>query len=201
MLNEIIFDVETKKLFQDIEDFDPGKLGVSIVSLYKRVLDENFTEVSGEMLSFWESDFPKMWQYFQNADRIIGFNSLKFDVPALMPYALFPFNKLKHFDIMDKIKIELGRRISLDSIAKITLKREKIAAGTDAVYYWEKGDEESLFKLKKYCEEDVRITTEIYDFGMKNGYLSYKDKWNSIRQVEVNFKYDIKEEIQQASLF
>lgn len=200
-MEEIIFDVETKKLFQDIEGFDPGKLGVSIVSLYRRTLDSAFNETSGKIMSFWENDFKAMWELFQTADRVIGFNSLKFDVPALMPYANFPFNKLKHFDIMDHIKIELGRRISLDSIAKITLNRKKIAAGTDAVYYWEKGDPESLAKLKMYCEEDVLITKDVYDFGRKNGYLKYIDKWNSLREVKVDFSYKPPENSAQGSLF
>ena len=94
MYNEVIFDVETKKLFSDIEDDDPGKLGVSIVSLYQRVIDENFKEVRGGVRSFWEKDFSSMWPIFQTADRVIGFNSLGFDVPALTPYTNFPFNKL-----------------------------------------------------------------------------------------------------------
>ena len=42
---EVIFDIETKKIFEDIGSNDPAGLGVSIVSLYKRILDENFNEV------------------------------------------------------------------------------------------------------------------------------------------------------------
>src|SRR3989344_6641485 len=158
MYNEVIFDVETKKLFSDIEDDDPGKLGVSIVSLYQRVIDENFKEVRGGVRSFWEKDFSSMWPIFQTADRVIGFNSLGFDVPALTPYTNFPFNKLPHFDIMQKVKELFGRRISLDAIAKETLDRGKKETGLNAVYYWQKGDKASLTKLKKYCEDDVIIT-------------------------------------------
>ena len=54
---EVIFDIETKKIFEDIGSNDPAGLGVSIVSLYKRILDENFNEVDGELKSFWEEDF------------------------------------------------------------------------------------------------------------------------------------------------
>ena len=49
MKNELFFDVETKKLFSDIEDDDPGKLGVSIVSVYTRIIDDNLNEVEGKM--------------------------------------------------------------------------------------------------------------------------------------------------------
>lgn len=189
MINEVIFDVETKKLFSEIEGDNPGDLGVSIVSLYKRILNENLEETEGKMLSYWEKDFPSMWKHFQDADRIIGFNTFHFDIPALKPYADFPFERLKHFDIMDYVKNSIGRRISLDSIAKETLDTEKIDVGINAVMYWKNGDKKSLEKLQKYCESDVDITKQIYDFGLKNGHLIYKDKWNTVRQFEVDFSY------------
>jgi len=191
MKKEVFFDVETKKLFSDIEDDDPGKLGVSIVSLYQRDIGDDLREEKGEMFSFWEKEFDKMWPIFQNADRIIGFNSIGFDVPALQPYCNFPFAKLPHFDIMYRFKDAFGRRISLDALAKETLDREKIDNGLNAVFYWHKGDEESLTKLKKYCEEDVRITKDIYDFVLKNNHLLFKDKWNTLRRVDLDFSYPV----------
>ncbi len=201
MLTEVFFDVETKKLFGDIEGFDPGDLGVSIVSLYQRVIDENNKEVRGGMLSFWEKDFGQMWPIFQNSDRIIGFNSIGFDVPALTPYAAFPFKKLPHFDIMQKVKDVFGRRISMDAIAKETLDREKTDVGLNAVFYWQKGDKESLEKLKKYCEADVLITRDIYDFGLKEGHLLFKDKWNTLQKVKVDFSYPKEFSEKQEGLF
>ena len=186
-MKQVFFDVETKKLFNEIPDQDPGKLEVSVVSLYSRTVDEEQNEIEGEMLSFWESDFDKMWPFFQNTQRIIGFNSLNFDVPALQPYAAFPFKKLPHFDIMEKFKNKLGHRISLYAIAKETLDRQKIDSGLDAVYYWRKGNKESLDKLKRYCEDDVKITRDIYDFVVKRGYLLFKDKWNTLQKAELDF--------------
>ncbi|MBN1168449.1 ribonuclease H-like domain-containing protein [Candidatus Woesebacteria bacterium] len=202
MINEVIFDVETKKLFSEIEGDNPGDLGVSVISLYNRSLDDSLNEISGKMLSFWENDFPKMWEYFQNADRIIGFNTFHFDIPALQPYSPFPFERLKHFDIMDQVKASLGKRISLDSIAKETLDTEKIDVGINAVLYWKKGDKESLDKLKRYCESDVDITKQVYDFGFKNSHLMFKDKWNTVRRFDVDFSYPENEiEIKQEGLF
>lgn len=186
---EVIFDVETKKLFSDIIGDDPGDLGVSIVSLYKRELDENLNEINGKIRSFWEKDFDEMWPIFQEADRIIGFNSIHFDVPALFPYTNFPFNKLPHFDILKELKDVFGRRISLDAIAKETLDKPKSDSGLNAVLYFQKGDRESLEKLQKYCEEDVLITKEIYDYVLKNKHLLFKNKWNSLQKVELDFSY------------
>src|SRR3989344_1099792 len=201
MYNEVFFDVETKKLFGDIEGFDPGDLGVSIVSVYSREVDEKLKEIKGQMQSFWEKDFENMWPIFQKADRIIGFNSIGFDVPALKPYTTIPLVKLPHFDIMAAVKDRFGRRIPMDAIAKETLDREKTDVGLNAVYYWQKGDKESLEKLKKYCEMDVLITRDIYDFVIKNKHVLFKDKWNTLRKVELDFSYPEETQEKQAGLF
>jgi hypothetical protein len=210
MYNEVIFDCETKKIFAEVERDDPALLGVSIVSLYERKLDEKFnevegrkvlSEVEGKIQSFWEEDFGKMWPIFQNADRIIGFNSIDFDVPALTPYVNFPFAKLPHFDIMARLKIAYGRRISLDAIAKETLDRAKSDHGLNAVLYWQTHDKAGLAKLKKYCEDDVIITRDIYDYVLKNGHLLFKDRWNTLRSVELDFSYPKEAPIKQVGLF
>lgn len=194
MKKEVFFDVETKKIFSEIATDDPGDLGVSVVSLYSRNLNGDLSEIGGIMQSFWEENFNQMWPIFQNADRIIGFNSLGFDVPALKPYVTFDFEKLPHFDLMYKFKDVAGRRISLDALAKETLDREKIDTGLNAVLYWRRHDKESLAKLKKYCEADVLITRDVYDFALRNNHLVYKDKWNTLRKVELDFSYPPKEE-------
>lgn len=186
---EVIFDTETKKFFDEIEGFDPSKLGVSITSVYSRTLDENFNEIEGKMNSFWEDDFSDMFKLFDRADRIIGFNSIGFDVPALSPYLPAYWPKLKHFDVLSEVKNVIGKRISLDSIAKATLQSTKNDIGENAIKYWREHTEESLTKLKMYCEMDVEITKNIYNFVLKNGYLKYKDFWNEIHQVDLNFKY------------
>jgi len=179
---EVFFDVETKKLFSEINTNNPGDLGVSVVSVYKRELDSNQKEIQGEMRSFWEHEFTDMWKIFKEADRIIGFNSLKFDVPALQPYALFCLAELSHFDIMKKVRKSLGR---------------------NAVRYWRSGDKESLRKLRTYCEMDVQITRKLYDFGKKNSYLKFTDKWNNLRTLAVDFSYPINKTYsgKQISLF
>ena len=201
MISELIFDVETKKLFSDITTDDPGDLGVSIVSVYTRMVNDTFEEVSGEMRSFWEKDFDSMWPLFEKADRIIGFNSLKFDVPALQPYTTMSFLALKHFDIMDIVRQKTGRRIGLSALAKETIGEDKTDVGTNAVIYWAKGDVESLEKLQMYCEADVALTRDLYDFGRKNKVLKYRDKWNNITSIDVDFSYPIKQRDPQIGLF
>lgn len=200
---ELFWDVETKSWFTDTGNFDPANLGVSVVSTYMRQVDDNLKEISGVVKSFWERDFDQMWKLFRDADRIIGFNTLGFDVLAMKPYAPADFSKLAHFDILDQLRlVNGGKGASLNAIAKQTLGSAKIDSGANAVMYWQKGDPESLALLSKYCEADVLLTRDIYDFVLKNKSLSFVDKWNNLRSVNLDFSYPSEESVvKQSSLF
>jgi uncharacterized protein YprB with RNaseH-like and TPR domain len=189
MITEVIFDCETKKLFSDISSTDPGDLGVSLVSLYIRMVDESQREISGKLMSFWDTELPDMWEHFRKAKRIIGFNSIKFDVPVLSPYAPKDFKNFPHFDIMKAVRDQLGFSLGLDHLATHSIGRGKSDVGTNAVVYWNKHDKESLAKLKAYCEADVLLTKELYDFGVREKKLKYLDKWNTPREIPVDFSY------------
>jgi len=102
---------------------------------------------------------------------------------------------------MDHVKNALGFRAGLGAIAAETLGHTKIDHGLNAVKYWAEHTEESLTKLKKYCEADVQVTKEVYDFGMKNKFLKFKDKWNTVRTFSVDFSYPVKIEEPQLELF
>ena len=189
MLNEVIFDLETKTFFDETGTRDPADLGVSVVSLYSRKLDSEFNEVEGKMLSFWEADFPAMWPIFASADRVIGFNSRRFDAPALRPYCPENPDKWPHFDILDEVKRIHGKRVSLNRIAVSTLGRGKVDSGANAIKYWQSGTPKDLAWLKHYCEEDVVVTREIYDHGRKFGELKFIDFWNRPFEIQVDFSY------------
>ncbi len=191
MYTEVIFDLETQKFFDEIEGSDPANLGVSILSMYVRTLDENFKEIKGEMLSFFEPDLMKAWEYFKKADRIVGFNSKHFDVPALKNYLPAELTKIPHLDLLEVVRAVNGKRVSLGAIANGTLGDHKADDPRNAITYWAKHDEESLKKLKFYCEEDVRLTTEVLDYGLKNKKLTFKDYWNDIKTIDVDFSYPV----------
>ena len=208
MAIELFFDVETQKLFSDITTDDPADLGISIVSAYRREVDDAGKEIRGEMKSFWHPSFTlsphieMMWDWFEEATRIIGFNSKKFDVPALRLHYPKDLSKLPHFDILEVVRSVLGRRISLNALAQDTLGTNKIDVGTNAVYYWANKTKENLEKLQVYCESDVTITKELYDFGRENKYLKYMDtKWNKLETVPVDFSYPPKVQESQIGLF
>lgn len=208
---EVIYDIETTALIEESTPEALAAMGISIVSAYRRELDKNLNEVSGEMRSFWTNDargkvseaekfMDEMWSWFEEADRIIGYNSLGFDNHVMNGKYQGDFHKLKHFDVLKIIKDVFGHRVKLDSVAKESLGVGKNAAGTDAVIWWSKGDPESLANLKKYCEMDVEVTKGVYDFGLKNKKLRFKDHWNELREIDVDFSYPPVVEVKPAEV-
>ena len=91
----------------------------------------------------------------------------------------------------------------MNALAEETLNQKKTDIGTNAVIYWQKKDKESLRKLKKYCEADVIITRNLYDYVLKNKHLKFRDKWNTPRTIDLDFSYPKEDSnnIKQGGLF
>ncbi|GAB4026426.1 MAG: hypothetical protein Fur0011_2120 [Candidatus Microgenomates bacterium] len=175
----LVFDVETKKAFDEVGGYYPEKLGVSIIGTYWR------DEAGEEYVGYREDNFSPFWRKLETADLVVGFNILSFDYATLKPYYSGSFAQFPSLDIMVEMEKHLGHRVSLDAVAKETLGEQKNGHGLDAIRYYHDGDWESL---EKYCLQDVKVTKEIYDYGLANKILRYKNKWNNLVEVPVNFE-------------
>jgi len=175
MMNEIVFDIETQNTFADVAN-DIKKLKISVVSIYSYLTDT--------YQRFAENELKFLWPILEKADLIIGYNSEYFDVPILNNYYLGDLSQIPHLDLLKKIKDSIGRRIKLDDVAVATLDMAKSADGLQAVRWWNEGQIE---KIKKYCEQDVKITKEVYDFGRTNKQLFYKTFSGETVPFAVNF--------------
>jgi len=177
-MNEIVFDIETQNTFADVNN-DFKKLKISVVSIYRYETDT--------YESFEENELKKLWPILEKSDRIIGYNSEHFDIPVLGNYYLGDLFKLPHLDIMKQVKESLGFRLKLKDLAEATLDNiEKSADGLQAIRWWKEG---KIDEIKKYCEQDVRVTKEIYDFGRKNKQLFYKSLTGETLPFRVNFEF------------
>ena len=163
-MRKIIFDIETKNLFQDVGSREPAALDISVVCAYDSETDS--------YSSYLEDELKSLWPILEKADMLIGFNSDHFDIPLLNKYYPGDLTKIKSLDLLSEIKKTLGRRIGLNAVAEATLGRKKIGHGLEAITWWKNGEIE---KIKKYCIEDVRITKEIYEYALKHGKLHYMD--------------------------
>ena len=182
-MKKVVFDIETKNIFQDVGRADPVLLDISVVCIYDYETDQ--------YLSFLEGDFPKLWPYLEKADVLIGYNSDHFDIPLLNKYYPGDLTKIKSIDLMAEIKKSLGRRIGLGAVAEATLGYGKSGNGLEAVTWWKEG---KIDEIIKYCIADVKVTKELYEYMKKSKNIRYKDG-NDLRVLSIDTKdWDAKED-------
>ncbi len=122
--------------------------------------------------------------HLQQLDRVIGFNIKRFDYRVLSAYTELDFRNISTLDILEKVKDQLGYRLSLDHLASVTLDAGKTADGLDALRWWREG---KMAKILEYCRSDVAITRDLYRFGRDNRYLLFQNKAKQIVRLPVNW--------------
>ncbi|OHA99679.1 MAG: hypothetical protein A3H52_02335 [Candidatus Zambryskibacteria bacterium RIFCSPLOWO2_02_FULL_39_26] len=167
-MRKIVFDIETKNIFQDVGSNDPADLDISVVGLYD--YETNTYQ------SFIEEEFEKMWQILEKADLLITYNGDHFDIPLLNKYfkkaGRGDLSKLRSLDILKELRNAYGRRMKLDQVAEGTFGINKQGNGLEAVNWWRNGEIE---RVRKYCLEDVKLTKDVYEYAMKNKKLIFKE--------------------------
>lgn len=186
-MRQVILDIETKKTFDEVAGYFPEKLEVSFVGVCVR---ENWN-TPGELVGYFENELPALFELLETADVVVGFNLDQFDMPALAPYYSGDIAKVPTLDIMGKIKDSCGHRISLDAVASETLGIGKTGDGLDAIKYYKMGN---LVALKEYCLQDVKLTRDVYDFGLSKGKVMFLNKWNRHIECPVDFSFTPKKD-------
>ncbi len=175
--NEVVLDIETSNSFADVGKYDPSLLKVSLVGLY--------SYKTGAYQHFLEPDLPKLWRVLESADRIIGYNLIGFDYPVLNTYYPGDLLKFPTLDIMLEIEKKIGFRIKLDDVAHGCLGTGKSGNGLQAIEFFRRGEIE---KLRDYCLMDVKVTKEVYEFGLANKKVQFKDRVGQLVPVGVDFE-------------
>mgnify|MGYP001580926639 FL=1 len=161
-MRSVVFDIETVQIRPG--SFDADNMEMTICCTYDSATDSYD--------SFLKEDLPRLWQLFEQADAVVGYNSDHFDIPVLNKYYPGDLAKIRSIDLMKDIQISLGRRIKLDLVAEGTLSAKKSGHGSQAGVWWRKGDIESL---RKYCLKDVELTKRLFDYMLANGSVKYKE--------------------------
>jgi len=158
----VVLDLETKYTFRDFDD--PQKLGITTVAIF------DYRDGRGKV--FLEKELNKLYPILESASYIIGFNVRSFDLAVLQGYYPGRVDQFATFDILEDIRDKIGRRLALNDILFATLGKKKTGHGLMAIEYYKEG---KIDKLKQYCLDDVMLTKEIFEYGVKNGEINYLD--------------------------
>lgn len=173
---EVVLDIETANSFADVGKYDPSLLKVSLVGLYDYATDQ--------YMSFLEHELPKLWPILERADRIIGYNLFGFDYQVLNTVYSGDLTKFPTLDIMLAISEKTGFRLKLDDVAHGSLGVGKSGNGLQAIEFFRRGE---IDKLRDYCLQDVKVTKEVYEFGITNKLVRYKDRTGKSIDVPTDF--------------
>lgn len=144
-----------------------------------------FDAKADKFVVFRENRVQALIRYLETFDHVVGFNIKRFDYQVLSGYSDFDFQILPTLDILEDVHKHLGYRLSLDNLARATLGTEKSADGLQALRWWKQG---KLREIIEYCTQDVRVTRDLYLYGLKNRYLLFTNKAGNTVRVPVKWQ-------------
>jgi DEAD/DEAH box helicase domain-containing protein len=189
MQGEVVLDIETQNTFDEVGGYFTDKLKVSLVGCY--FYDTDSYE------SFLEEDLPALFARLERCTRIIGYNSIGFDMPVLNNYYPGDLLKIGQLDLLQLINQSLGYRIKLDDVAKATLGTQKSGHGLQAVTWWKEGN---IPAIREYCLQDVKVTKEVYEFALQHGYILFDDRQKERHGVNIDVKPAVVQSVVNLSL-
>ncbi len=162
----LYFDLETLRSAEEVGGWgNASRMGMSIGVVYD--------EGKGEYRTYREPEVERLLLDLVTADRVVGFNIDRFDLPVLSGYTSWDLGKIRTFDMLAYIHGRLGFRLKLDALAEATLGERKTADGLQALAWVKEG---RFDLIEAYCRKDVEVTRSLHRFGRENGFLLYLDR-------------------------
>jgi DEAD/DEAH box helicase domain-containing protein len=169
----LVFDLETQRAFDEVEDRRADRLGLSVGVLY--------SYATGRFHRYREADARALVDRLLAARLVIGFNHRRFDLPVLAPYAPpGSLDAVPTLDLMQDLEIQLGHRVGLEACARASLGQLKAGSGLIAITWYREG---RLDDLERYCEADVRLTRDLFEHGRRHGHVSAELRDEAVPRV------------------
>jgi DEAD/DEAH box helicase domain-containing protein len=162
-MNYITFDIETYSP-SNSKRIDTNEFRVSVIGAYFSWLDR--------YIAFMEDDVKDFLESLKEAELVVGFNHIWFDLPVLQKYSTFNLLQLTNYDIMVEFEKKAGFKPKLDDLAKSNLGSQK----TDTYETYSKYHEQGKWsELIDYCMNDVRLTEDLFRMAQRGDKILYQD--------------------------
>lgn len=164
----VVVDIELERSPDDFPDkwkaAYRGDCGLSVAVAYDSVARRPFI--------YDRHSLSALVRLLNSADLVISFNGKGFDLPVIEALAEEYVSPRQHYDILDEIWRQLGRREKgwgLDAVARRVLNRGKEGlTGGHAPQLWHDGH---VAEVINYCLSDVLLTRDVYNFICQEKYL------------------------------
>lgn len=178
----IYFDLETQRTAADVGGWNnKGDMHMSV--------GVTFSSATGKYVVYSEERVGELISQLSRADLVIGYNHINFDYAVLEGYHAFSLvDQCVSCDLMVDLEKVCGHRPKLESVASASLGTGKTAQGLDAIKWWREG---KFVEVAEYCCYDVKVTKLVHEYGAKNGFVKYFDRFGNEQQVEVDWKLPV----------
>jgi DEAD/DEAH box helicase domain-containing protein len=174
----LFFDIETQRSAEEVG-------GWQNLADMKLALAVTYNDVSSQFKTYHEKDVDRLLLDLVMADRVVGYNIDRFDLPVLRAYTAWDLSRVRTFDMLADIYRKLGFRLKLGDLAEATLGVGKSADGLQSLKWWKEG---RVDLIEQYCRRDVEATRDLFVFGRTNGYVLYRDRDGRSIRLPVDWK-------------
>jgi DEAD/DEAH box helicase domain-containing protein len=161
----LVFDLETQRSAEEVGGWaHTDRMGLALAVLHdpRRAV----------WRTYYETDVHRLLLDLVMADRVVGFNIDRFDLPVLSAYSEWDLGRIRTLDLLGVIRKQLGFRVSLNHLAELNLGESKAGDGMQSLQWWKEG---RIDLIERYCRKDVEMTGRLYELGRKRGFLLYRD--------------------------
>jgi hypothetical protein len=167
-VNYITFDIETYSP-SELDRIDTKEFRASVVGAYISWANDG----NGAYIAFFEDQIADFLVLLQQADLIIGYNQLWFDLPVLQKYANFDLLKLPNYDLLLKIEQKIGAKLKLNDVCRANFDDDLKTDSYSVYRHYHK--QNKWLELVDYCMNDVRLTQHLFEKVLTTRTLSYYD--------------------------
>jgi DEAD/DEAH box helicase domain-containing protein len=165
----VLFDVETLRSAADVGGWHRAyRMGVAVVVALH--LEE------GRLETYYESDVTRFVAEMKGCDRVVGYNSRRFDYAVLSGYTGEDYSRTlsaSTLDLLESLRGKLRFRVGLDHVARETVGRGKSGDGLQSLEWVKQG---KLDLVAAYCRDDVELMRDVYLYGRREGYVLVASK-------------------------
>ena len=173
----LIFDLETQRSAADVGGWDcADRMGLALAVVYD--------VQRGSYRTYFEADVDKLLVDLLSADRVVGFNIDRFDLPVLTGYTEADLTRISTLDMLSEVNRVLGYRLSLAHLSEANLGESKSGEGLQSLVWWKQG---RIDLIEQYCRKDVELTWRLFERGFEQGHLLYRDKEDRMLRVPVSW--------------
>ncbi len=173
----LIFDLETQRSAAEVGGWDcADRMGLALAVVYD--------VRRGSYRTYFEADVDKLLLDLLTADRVVGFNIDRFDLPVLAGYTDTDLTRIATLDMLSELNHVLGYRLSLAHLSEANLGESKSGEGMQSLAWWKQG---RIDLIEQYCRKDVELTWRLFERGFEQGHLLYRDKEDRMMRVPVTW--------------